>query len=148
MYMQAGNNYGNFSLQLGLRGELSQIRTKYDESKEDHDTTYFNLFPTVHMTYKLNEIHSLQISYSRRIQRPNHWWLNPFHSFTDSRNFFTGNPELKPEFTDSYEAGYLMNYRVINLYAGLFYRHSTGAMERLSSSRPSSPAPIRSRCDN
>ena len=129
-YIQAGNNFGNFSVQLGLRGEYSQIKTEYSDTAKEYN--YLDPFPTLHMTYKINDVHSLQLSYSRRIQRPNHWWLNPFHSFTDSRNIFAGNPNIKPEYTDSYEAGYLMNLSKINIYAGFFYRHSTGAIQRLT----------------
>lgn len=129
-YVQAGNNFGNFSLQLGIRAEFAQIKTIY--SDVTNQTNLKDPFPTIHMTYKLNAQHSFQLSYSRRIQRPNHWWLNPFHSFTDSRNIFAGNPNLKPAYTGSYEAGYLMDLNKINLYAGFFYRHSKDAISRLT----------------
>ena len=109
LYAQAGNQFNKWSLQLGLRTELSDVRTYLKQSDERNNRLYFDLFPTVHTAYKFNEINSIQLSYSRRINRPHFWYLNPFNNYTDARNIRTGNPNLNPEYTDSYELGYLMN---------------------------------------
>jgi outer membrane receptor protein involved in Fe transport len=58
--------------------------------------------------------------------------LNPFQSFADIRNIRTGNPGLLPEYTDSYELGYLMNKEKTNLYAGAYYRRTTGVIEYIT----------------
>jgi outer membrane receptor protein involved in Fe transport len=131
-YAQAGNQFNKWSLQLGLRSELSDVRTYLKETDEHNNRLYFNLFPTVHTAYKFDDINSIQLSYSRRIHRPHFWYLNPFNNYTDARNIRTGNPNLNPEFTDSYELGYLMNNAKTTLYAGGYYRNTDGVIERIS----------------
>jgi outer membrane receptor protein involved in Fe transport len=132
LYAQAGNQFNKWSLQLGLRSELSDVRTYLKQSDESNNRLYFDLFPTVHTAYKFNDIHSMQLSYSRRINRPHFWYLNPFNNYTDARNIRTGNPNLNPEYTDSYEMGYLMNNGKTSIYAGGYLRNTDGVIERIS----------------
>ncbi|MGD2035060.1 MAG: TonB-dependent receptor [Bacteroidales bacterium] len=142
-YVQAGNKFGRFSIQAGLRGELSDIRVVQNDTSNIPDSllqeygnknedVYFDLFPTVHTTYEFNASHALQISYSRRIHRPHFWLLNPFFSYTNPRNIRSGNPNLKPEYTNSYELGYLFRHKVINVYTGIYFRDTKGVIERIS----------------
>ena len=49
----------------------------------------------------------MQLSYSRRIRRPTYNDLSPFFTFSDSRNYAEGNPNLDPEFSNVFELGYL-----------------------------------------
>lgn len=132
VYTQAGNHFNRWNVQLGLRAELSDVRTYLVQTGERNDRLYFNFFPTIHTGYQFNQLHSAQVSYSRRINRPHFYYLNPFSSFTDPRNIRMGNPDLEPEFTDSYEAGYLMNNGKTSLYTGGYWRHTTGVIERIS----------------
>ena len=131
-YIQGGNNFGNFGIQIGLRTELSNVITHLYETNEKNERTYLDFFPTLHTTYQFNHVHSLQLSYSRRIQRPRFWYLNPFYSYTDSRNRRSGNPNLNPEYTHSFETGYVANIESFNFYSGVYYRYSTDVMERVS----------------
>jgi outer membrane receptor for ferrienterochelin and colicin len=57
--------------------------------------------------------------------------LNPFYSYTDPRNIRSGNPNLKPEYTNSYELGYLFKQDIINVYAGIYIRDTKGVIERV-----------------
>ncbi len=132
LYVQAGNTYNKFSLQLGLRSELSDVRTYLKETDESEESLYIDFFPTLHSTYQFDPINSLQISYTRRIQRPHFRMLNPFHSFSDSRNIRTGNPTLKPEYTHSLETGYLMKRSVFNFYSGVYYRFTNSVVEQVN----------------
>ena len=132
VYALAGNTFNNFSVQAGLRAELSDIKTHLLNTGERDDKHYIDIFPSIHTTYKLGEVHSMQANYSRRIHRPHFWLLNPFYNYSDARNFFTGNPDLDPEYTDSYELGYLLNRQNTSLYSGVYYRHTTGEIERIS----------------
>jgi outer membrane receptor protein involved in Fe transport len=132
VYTQAGEKFGRFSLLLGLRGELSEVKTYLHETGGQNERMYFDLFPTAHSTFELNKNHSLQLSYSRRINRPHFWLLNPFYSYTDPRNRFGGNPNLEPEYTHSGEAGYMFKTEGYDLYSGLYYRYTTNAIERLN----------------
>lgn len=142
-YIQAGNKFGRFSIQAGLRGELSDIKVIQKDTANIPDSLlleqgnknediYFNLFPTLHTTFEFDEHHAVQLSYSRRINRPHFWLLNPFYSYTDPRNIRSGNPNLKPEYTNSYDLGYLFKHEIINIYAGIYFRDTKGVIERIS----------------
>ncbi len=130
-YAIYGNKWGRFSLQAGFRAELTDINTLLRQTGERFDKDYINYFPSAHVTYELANENNLQMSYSRRIDRPGFWELNPFSSFTDPLNIRTGNPDLDPEFTDAYEFGYLKNWPTGTLYSSVYYRYSTGVMERV-----------------
>lgn len=127
-----GNKINRFSYQLGLRAEFTDITTELETNNEKSDKDYFNLFPSAHLTYSLKKDNSLQVSYSRRINRPGFWDLNPFTSFSDDRNIRSGNPDLDPELTSSYEMGYLKNWGKASLYSGIYYRHTLDVVQRIS----------------
>ena len=89
LYTQYGNKFGNFSFLLGLRLENTVL--KGDVTAEDisssgseldlnFDKDYLGLFPTVNLIYELGERENITLGYNRRINRPRHWFLNPFPS--------------------------------------------------------------------
>jgi outer membrane receptor protein involved in Fe transport len=133
-YLMFGNKVKKFSYQLGVRAENTEIKTDLTTTNEVSNRDYFNLFPSTHLSYEVNKENSLQVSYSRRIQRPRHWWLLPFFSFSDSRNNFSGNPSLNPEFTDSYELGHLKNYTKGSILSSVYYRYTTNSIDRITTS--------------
>lgn len=133
-YLMFGNKVNKFSYQLGVRAEHTYLLTDLTTTKERNERDYFNLFPTTHLNYELKKGTSFQVSYSRRIQRPRHWWLLPFFNFSDSRNNFSGNPNLNPEFTDSYEVGYLKNWTRGSLLSSVYYRYTTNNITRITTS--------------
>jgi outer membrane receptor protein involved in Fe transport len=97
---------------VGLRAESS----KYDGKLLTNDSAFsnsfpFSLFPSVFLTYKMEKNQDLQLSYSRRINRPNFFQLLPFIDFTDSLNISRGNPALVPEFTTSLELSYQKTFK-------------------------------------
>ncbi len=130
-----GNKRDNFSYQVGLRGEYSIINTFLvsNEGNPPNRRTYFNFFPSGHISYHLNDTDALQISYSRRINRPRFWDLNPFFTFQDRRNFFSGNPNMDPEYTDSYEIGQIKYWEGVTLSSSLFYRRTEDSRQRFLS---------------
>lgn len=132
LYAIASNKTGKWSYQGGLRVEATDITTHLIETDDKNNKDYVNFFPSAFLTYALTETNSLQASYSRRINRPRFWSLNPFFTFSDARNIRSGNPDLDPEFTDSYELGYLHNFSSGNIYAGGYYRLTNGVTERVS----------------
>lgn len=131
-YLILGNDFGRYSFQAGLRGEYSDIQTILKETDVKNTQNYFDLFPSLHLNYKLTENDQLQLSYSRRIRRPFYRQLNPFHSLSDNRNVRTGNPHLKPVFTDSYEFGYLRYWNKASLNVNLYYRHSVDVFRQMT----------------
>jgi outer membrane receptor protein involved in Fe transport len=137
VYAIYGKEYTRWSYQLGLRTEYSFVQTELLESDEEANARdYLNLFPSAFLSYKVNEENSLQVSYSRRVNRPRFWDLNPFFTFSDPRNQFSGNPNLDPEFTDSYELGYVNYFGKGSLTSSIYYRHTTDVIERVLNVRP------------
>ena len=130
-YALAGNKTGNFSYQLGLRLEYTDIRTELLQTGEVNPRTYTNLFPSGHLTYEFKNENSVQLSYSRRIWRPRFRMLNPFFSYTNSRNIFTGNPNLDPEFSDVVELQHIKYWDNASLSSAVYYRQTRGVVERV-----------------
>lgn len=130
-YLQGGLKRNRMSYQAGVRLEYTGISTQIDNNINDRD--FLNLFPSVFANYKLSDQASVQASYSRRIRRPHFRQLNPFWTFSDIRSWRIGNPNLNPEFTDSYELAYLQNFNKTSLTSSIFYRKTTNGIEFLSS---------------
>lgn len=131
LYVSVGNKINKFSYLLGLRGEYSDVRTELVNTEEVNDRSYLNLFPTAHLTYDLPGQNAVQLSYSRRINRPRFRYLNPFFSYSNPRNFRGGNPNLDPEFTDSYEVTHIKYWEKASLSSSVYYRYSTGVIESI-----------------
>lgn len=119
------------TFQTGLRLEYTDISTQLADVDTANRRNYLNLFPSVFFTYSFSPLSDIQISYSRRISRPGFWTLAPFFSFSDNRNFYSGNPNVNPEFTNSYDMGYVRYLESGSIYGGLYYRHRTGVIERI-----------------
>ena len=135
-YLIYGTKIKKWSYQVGLRSEYSIVKTALLQTDEVNDRDYFGLFPSAFVNYDLPKGQSLQVSYSRRIQRPRFWDLNPFFSFTDERNFFAGNPNLDPEYTDSYEVQYIKIWDSGNIGGSIYYRHTEDARQRIKEVDP------------
>lgn len=131
IYGIVSNKINKLSWQLGMRYELTDLITEQKTTDERNVQNYSNFFPSAFLTYQMTEIQAIQMSYSRRVSRPRGRSLNPFTSISDNRNFYLGNPNLQPEFTDSYEVGYLLNLEKSSFYGGLYYRHTEGVQQRL-----------------
>jgi outer membrane receptor protein involved in Fe transport len=126
---------GDFSGQLGLRAENTNIRTEIKNTGQVNQQNYFDVFPSVFLNYSFNEQQSVQISYSRRLSRPWSRSLLPTIDFEDSRSQFTGNPNLTPEYSNSYEAGYLHYWNTGSLLTSVYYRHRTDVIEDITEQR-------------
>lgn len=106
-YININQRLGKFSLQAGLRGEYTWVEGKQKTTGEVNDTTYFNLFPTFFVNYQMSPKHTLGISYSRRISRPDYSYLNPFELTLDAYSFSVGNPYLTPSYTHNVQLSYI-----------------------------------------
>ncbi|MBK6264335.1 TonB-dependent receptor [Marivirga sp. S37H4] len=131
LYAIYNSEFDKFTYQVGLRTELTDVRTELVTTDTVNTQNYLNLFPSLFLTYKFNKLNTLQASYSRRFDRPRFRELNPFSNFNDDRNIRIGNPNLQPEFTDSYEIGLLNNFKDATFYSGLYYRRTTGVTDRI-----------------
>ncbi|MCB9232944.1 MAG: TonB-dependent receptor [Bacteroidia bacterium] len=130
-YVIMGNKTGKLSWQAGLRSEYSQIKTELLLTNEVNPRNYLSLFPSAHLSWQQDDKQTFQLSYSRRISRPSFRDLLPFSSFSDARNFRSGNPNLNPEFTHSGEMGYLRYLKNGSLLSTVYYRYRTGVIQRV-----------------
>ncbi|PPK84535.1 outer membrane receptor protein involved in Fe transport [Neolewinella xylanilytica] len=130
-YFIGSTQLGPLGIQAGLRGELSDVTATLLRAETTNEQDYFNLFPSASLSYQASEGNQLQLSYSRRLSRPYFRLLLPFSNFNDPRNNTVGNPTLRPEYTDSYEAGWLRYLDNGSLLASVYYRYTTGIIERL-----------------
>lgn len=128
-YALISGTKSKFEYSLGLRGEMTVVDTYLQNTGERNQQNYFNLFPSVQGLYSVNEKHSLKFSYSRRIDRPTAWRLNPFPDITDSLNVRRGNPNLQPEMINSFELGQMANFEKASLTSNLFYRKVNGQLD-------------------
>ena len=139
VYLQGARGFGPFQVQLGVRGEYAQrsfnlatpipndVPTAPDLDLTATDQSYTNLFPSAFVTYSFGPGSIIRGSYSRRINRPSTFFLNPFPDLSDTTFVRVGTPNLQPEYTDSYEL--TLQYK---FFATLtpFYRRTTDVISR------------------
>ena len=58
--------------------------------------------------------------------------LNPFFNIRNNFSIRTGNPDLQPEFTDSYEVNGIYIFNKFSLNLGVYHRFTTDVIERVS----------------
>jgi outer membrane receptor protein involved in Fe transport len=119
-------------VKLGLRLENTVLNTLLANTNKSDNQNYTNLFPSFHTSYKLSPNFSLQAGYSRRIFRPRLWDLNPFFNIRNNFSIRTGNPELLPEFTDSYEITSILIAGQTSINFGVYHRYTTDVVERVA----------------
>jgi outer membrane receptor protein involved in Fe transport len=102
-YINFQKQFKKFNVQLGLRAEQSNVEGNSITMNQVTDTSYFNLFPSVFVSYDASKNHQLGFSYSRRLQRPDYGDLNPFEFYLDRYTVAAGNPYLKPSYANSIE---------------------------------------------
>ena len=130
-YGIVGNETGKWSYQGGLRAEYTDVETILVETNENNPRTYTNLFPSAHLTYNLTKENAFQLSYSKRVRRPVYNDLSPYVTFSDQRNFFSGNPDLDPEFTDAFELGHIKYFEKATLFSTVYFRNTVDKIERI-----------------
>ncbi len=124
-YAIYSNTVGALSYQGGVRIE-DQLKNADQRTTNDLvKASFFNIFPSAHVKWDINKVNALQLSYSRRVNRPSGRDLNPFKNMEDPYNVSYGNPKLEPEFTDSYELGHTLTLPKTNITSTIFYRHRT-----------------------
>ena len=122
LYISIAKQFGKkFNAKIGLRGEYtyaigtfanpyaSTSKEEYEGEIETQQTkqSYFNLFPTAFFGYNPTEKFSMNVSYTRRIKRPNYFQLNPFKNYVNAYSYSEGNPDLRPEFNNQVDLNFM-----------------------------------------
>ena len=141
LYTTLSYNSGKFGLMAGLRGEYWKVNTESYSWAQEHDASlrdqpfkkdYFQLFPSIFMSYQLTENDQLQLNYTRRLRRPWGGELNSFRNTSDASLISFGNPELTPEYSNSFSLNYLRTWREHSLLVSAYYRPTTDVMQRIT----------------
>jgi len=134
LYTTYGQEIGNLGIQGGIRGEYTFRDIISKNTNEQFGIDRWDLFPTLHLSYQLPKDHQMMASYTRRIQRSRGWYLEPFITWVDAFNVRQGNPDLQPEYIDSFELGYLKKINKTNLISlEGYYRVTHNKVERVQS---------------
>ncbi len=120
-----------WGLKLGMRVEHTDLETYLVNTQASNDQAFTNLFPSLHSSYKFSDAVSFQAGYSKRIYRPRLWDLNPFFNVRNNFSIRAGNPNLQPEYTDSYEVGSIFILEDLSLNVNAYYRYTTDKIDRV-----------------
>ncbi|HUQ66199.1 MAG TPA: outer membrane beta-barrel family protein [Flavitalea sp.] len=131
-YVTYSNKWKGIRFQAGLRGEYSKFNGLLVDSAQqfgyslpvDMGHIFDGLFPSLYLTRELSEGKELQVNFSRRIRRPDFWQLNPFIDINDPLNIRQGNPQLRPEYTNSFELNYNHRYTDGNFMGVIYFRNN------------------------
>lgn len=126
------SNYGKLGLQLGGRVEWTTNEGTDANTQITYSNNYVDFFPSAYLTYDLNkEGQEFIVNYSRRINRPSWGQFAPFYNAQDLLNTRFGNPELRPEYTNSYEVGFNTKLDWVRINSTVYHRSTTDAMTRI-----------------
>lgn len=124
--------WGDLSAQFGLRLEYADIELDQVTTGVTAQQDYFRAYPTLHVSYQLTDNELVRASYSRRIQRPHPFQLNPFVSYQDPLNLRSGNPDLEPQETDAFEAMWQRRAGQTFYQATAYYRDTQKAFTEVA----------------
>jgi outer membrane receptor protein involved in Fe transport len=125
---------GRLAVLGGLRYEMSTIKIDDETSQAISHNDQWRLYPTLHLAWTVNDSQQIVLSYSQRVSRPQPQQFDPFQVIRGPLNISEGNPDLKPQETQSFEAGYRYRQGTTNYIATLFYKDSTGAVTTVQDS--------------
>ena len=132
LYGTYEQQFNKIGMKVGLRGEYTHRNLDQKTGGESYLYEKFDLYPSAYFTYYLPYNQQVQLSYSKRVNRPHGHELNPYPMYSDAFSMFTGNPELEPEFSHAIELNYqkLFGYSFLNIES--YYRITTNKMTRVS----------------
>lgn len=140
-YLTATLKFGKLGVMGGLRGEYWRVKTESYDYDQEHDPSlrdapyrkdFFQLFPSVFISYQLTETQQLQLNYTRRLRRPWGGQLNSFRNTRDASTVSFGNPELTPEYSNSFSMNYLKTWTQHSLLLSAYYRPTSDVIQRVS----------------
>lgn len=131
----------NWNFTAGIRVENTYSLGNQLTSNLQNERKYTNWFPSTSITRKIGEKHSVQFSYSKRVNRPDYEELNPFRYYIDAFVFYEGNPLLQPELANAFELNYSFGK---NLHASFYYTDVKDVMTSVLTQLPAQNVTIRS----
>lgn len=138
-YANFGSQLGKFSYQLGVRLEQYDVRALFNQVNEDSGRftdDIFTFYPSAFVNYDASDKNSFNLSYSRRVDRPGLGQVNPIRDWSSPTIDQIGNPELRPQFTNSVELNYTRKIKGGSITSGVFFRHITDLISQVVLTSP------------
>ena len=133
-YTNLQKQFSKFSIQAGVRLEQFMVDGTFSNTQQLENSLYtdkiFNIYPSAFITYNLTDENALNFSYNRRIDRPALNQVTPIEEWTSPLSISIGNQNLKPQFTNSVELNYTINFLKGSFSLGTFYRKTTDKIGR------------------
>jgi len=127
-YATYSKSFEKWTVQVGARAETvsedaNAIKT-FENSIEEtpFKNEYFQIYPSAFFTFSPTEKNAYQVSFSRRVDRPGLEQVNPIREWSTPLISSYGNPELQPQFTNSFEINYTRKFEKGSITSGVFYR--------------------------
>ncbi|MDP8209156.1 MAG: TonB-dependent receptor [Candidatus Electryonea clarkiae] len=133
LYSTYSGETGKLGYMGGLRGEYTLRKIELVGENSEYTIDRPDLYPSMHFSYRFTPQYQVMTSYNRRIHRPRSWYLDPFETWTDAYNVRRGNPDLQPEYIDSYELAYQMSFGDFQFSTEAYYRVTDNMVERVRS---------------
>jgi len=127
---------GAVGLQAGLRAEQALTTFALDATGEAFDNDYFSLFPSAFVVYELTEGQQVRLSYSKRVNRPRLWQLDPIDDNEDPTFRRVGNPFLEPEYVHAVEASYVRHWSALTLTTSPYVRRTVNEVQWVETFAP------------
>jgi outer membrane receptor protein involved in Fe transport len=137
-YANYNQKINKISMQVGARLEQYDIEGDFSKGAENFKVTdnIFSVYPSAFITYNPSEKNQFQVSYSRRVDRPSLGQINPIRQWSTPRVTSVGNPNLNPQFTNSYEFNYTRQIEKGSFTFGTFYRRVNDNISRILNEDP------------
>ena len=124
-----------WSAQGGVRSEATFINGSLTDGRAAVTRSYVNFFPSATVAKELAKEPGesrLQLSYARRLNRPDFMQQLPLQLYQDPRAYRQGNPGLLPEFSHNIELGHQLNLKSgASITSTVFARFTQQAIQRL-----------------
>ncbi|MBR4135330.1 MAG: outer membrane beta-barrel protein [Bacteroidales bacterium] len=132
-YVTIQHKFGGFTVKAGVRSEFSVQHYDLLNSPADNvSKTYWNLLPSLHLTYRTKSMHNLKLSYTRRVSNPSASQLTTFINYSED-SYSTGNPELLASYTNAVEAGWTKFFKKFgSVGVTAYFRNSNNKVSSLS----------------
>jgi outer membrane receptor protein involved in Fe transport len=131
LYGTYSKEWNKLGLKAGLRAEYTDRNLHQITGQETYPYQKFDVYPSLYLTYKLPYNQQMQLSYSKRVNRPRGNMLNPYVFFSDAFTSFSGNPDLEPEFSHNLELNYQKYFGYSFLTLETYYRLTNNKMTRV-----------------
>jgi outer membrane receptor protein involved in Fe transport len=148
VYGIISQNWSKWSYQIGARVESYDVNGTFTETGRTTETIsdyIFTVYPSMYVNYTPNEEtkkNTYQLSFGRRVDRPSVNQVSPIRAWNTPRITSEGNPQLLPQFTNSFEFNYTRKIKGGSFTTGAFYRFIRDEINRIGIEDPDDPSRI------